>query len=870
MASSCSPNNTFGPLSQVLFLGLTVENFSANAGWNEQASSVTVNLIYDPCTGTRKYCDTNLSYTSGSFSGDPGWNGASVGSPVFFKMESFEFSGIIQSYTRSESASGYPMYTVTLSSPTSLLEGTQVITDQYQGTVFGLPNIFNVYAFLESIPTDCPLYTDAGGTTFGSPSGGFGYSKRTDRGIPWYFIKRALQVLIGGAETSIYSPNGCVTYVSGVGTYGSISSNKYAIDITDLPDPQDQSIYDYRLDSSNYSILDIASQVCNDGGYDFFVDMLPVSGGFGGSISNIIKFRTVNRRSQPALNTISTFVNNSTNVISSKIGQELRPENNSAFLIGPKKRQFFEQYDSTFIMPYFGRDNEGNLNSAYKFQQWHVVLDMRKLKTILSTGSSLSDFVHVTETELRAVLKSKEAFVTTCAHPNSKTDLSTYLRDVLLINSGHVLFKKVALKTSAGAVTAGKTRSKGFDKNDPKSKDLDLLFNFLNSYADEFYMKKFLVGMPWVCYDTDTDTGQNTFSDLPSTEGAWISGTGMMGQQYPTTATDIFRDDMGKIHPVLYFQAPNALTPTDPISGLDVSNLSTDEYLKITGTGSLVDYIIKADIEEKWVTGNPDLYGVFSSGNDTACAVLSLNKRVEYKYTRPSLSSVSVEFTGVALDAVNTGTGTGAGYAPKVTAEPLDPKVLERSVIAQKGIEPVHAGVPVLSNTQTYGPWYGAATAVGKISMEQDDGLAPWEYGSFENLDYAAFSRISDSVTEQQTAENGSVTLAGYPAITLGTAIDGTPSVFGSRTLLSGTIDGFDYYYINVGGPSTASAQITSINIDAGANGMTTQYEISTFTPTYGRFSKGNADRLRINAANARKSQRNAFAKSRVQRSFRK
>ena len=62
--NNCTPANIFGPLQQTLFLGLSVRDFSAQAGWNDQASTLTVTLVQDNCVGNREYFDSNFTWTS--------------------------------------------------------------------------------------------------------------------------------------------------------------------------------------------------------------------------------------------------------------------------------------------------------------------------------------------------------------------------------------------------------------------------------------------------------------------------------------------------------------------------------------------------------------------------------------------------------------------------------------------------------------------------------------------------------------------------------------------------------------------------------------------------------------------------------------
>ena len=96
--NSCEPERIFGPLPQTLFCGLTVKNFSVSVGFNEQSSSLTVELIEDTCsqftnprTGavenvTKYYWDAQLNRQIWN-QADPGFLEPEPGTPAYFRIE---------------------------------------------------------------------------------------------------------------------------------------------------------------------------------------------------------------------------------------------------------------------------------------------------------------------------------------------------------------------------------------------------------------------------------------------------------------------------------------------------------------------------------------------------------------------------------------------------------------------------------------------------------------------------------------------------------------------------------------------------------------------------------------------------------------
>ena len=209
----CGPSSLYGPEEQTIFLGISVLTFTASVGWNEQVSQLNVQLVEDPCISTtdKVYWDSNLNRQTtkaadDGFLGEDRWERADgsqysgnqegsdtkisdaielIGLPAYFRIGDFEFSGLISAWTRDNSTSGNPIYTISLVDPRQLLEGTRLILDDYSGSVEDTYNLFNVYGYMEAFGYYCPqLYYNGtqyvlgdngvDGAIFGSNAGGFG------------------------------------------------------------------------------------------------------------------------------------------------------------------------------------------------------------------------------------------------------------------------------------------------------------------------------------------------------------------------------------------------------------------------------------------------------------------------------------------------------------------------------------------------------------------------------------------------------------------------------------------------------------------------------------------------------------------------
>ena len=821
--NSCIPQPVFGGYTQTLFLGMSVLDFSATAGWNEQASTVTIKLIRDTCAGPRDYFDDNFNWQQGvNFpNGDPGFNNAPIGSAAFFKVEDFEFAGILQSFNVTEDPGGFPVLIVNLISPNILLDGAQVITDEYQGSVLSMPNVFNVYGWLESRTNNCPK---VGG--FGAPAGGFGNARRNERGIPWYLAKGALQVLLGGVETSDYSWHGGITYKNGLTSnrYGSIPSEGYVVDITDLPTTTD--IY-YRLTNGSYSLSELISEVCKDGGFEYYVDLVPCKGGATPPITNVIKVRTVSRKSQPALGEISTFITDQNTgpagriITQESIGEELRNDSpNSAFIVGAKKKQIYEQTSSSFITPFWGYNDSGGFNTAsFTGGQWQITVDVRSLNLSLNTTTAGNTITFSESALLAAMGYSQDAFLSWLQANEPSSNLGTYFFSLLSLNAPFDL----NLGAAVGKPATNAARPAGQGSRDPQTtqaKDAQTVFSWLKSYGEQVYGKQWLVAVPWVCYDHDPETNQLLLSDEPSTDGAWPNTlTEVLGMTFPSSYTDFFADEQGKLQTILRFNG-----------AINTSLLSDEDYVT-DGTSVWV----KGDINEKWALLPSTFFGA-----QYAAALVTIPNRITIS---PAVALSQTMYGGPNFRSPTIDGNFNPNANPGAVAGPA----------ALPFFAPASAALPVKSNTTTYGPWLATASSLivnghpfgGKIYYEQDDGLAPWEYGGFTYMNLGAAAKIDNSITNETVSERGSVTLAGYPEKTLGLAITDSPSLVATRVIQNGLYEGSNYYFVNTGGVSNKAAQITNIQVTVNGSAITTQYQISSFTPVFGRFSKDNAERVK-------------------------
>jgi hypothetical protein len=340
---------------QQTFLGASIVNFNINAGFGDSSSTLGIELAEDQYnisdgSGLGQGQDVYHNGKNDAFSPPP------VGSPVFFTFgakratvanvfkksfddlygtsvskrtnnnghDHFAFGGILQSYVQNKSAAGNPMYSVQVVDPREILSNIQLILNNYAGSTYGLPNVLNIYGFLEfnsaqfdnptyfqnpsktsklkkikyaatdpnwgqyyyegvdmyyddKMPKTEDLYEDSIKFSFDAsniptfprkfPITGTGMSRRGPQGIPYYRIVQAINGM-GGLD----GPMPDEYKNAGYGGYINFRGLNYVVDLTGLPKlPQF-----YFLDYDQINVLDLCLEICDVANHELYVTLLPV------------------------------------------------------------------------------------------------------------------------------------------------------------------------------------------------------------------------------------------------------------------------------------------------------------------------------------------------------------------------------------------------------------------------------------------------------------------------------------------------------------------------------------------------------------------------------------------------------------------
>jgi len=783
------------------FGGCEVIDFSANAGWNAQLSEVTINVAA---------CATCMT--------------PEVGTLHTFSAGSFSFRGLLQSWNMSRGSDGNPVYSYKLVSPHPILDYTQIIVADYQGEVANIFNIANVYGFMESIDGKCDLTVD-NKTEFGAPAEGFGNANSTGRGMPWPKVKDGLQALLGGG--------GSGKFCAGFG-FRDVQCN---LDVSSLP----ISSMSYRIAGPSLSLSDLINQVCEDGGCDWYAQF----------IGNTIKISVIERNNAPALGGIDSFVNNPANLlISSSIGRELRAETHSAMVVGGHKRQLYPCTDSKRMEPFWGWDLDGTCiqsktNDDVAVCKYEVNLDFRKINIALATKFP-SDFCYVGENEIRAAMGNYESFIANVVGLLNREDLCGETESCLGKYLGCTLGVVAPLRdANPGNATdhTGGTVSTDIsgEVTSPNLRDAKILHSWLQSYANDFYGKQFLVYFKLddvVCKTEDPETKQILYSDEVSPEGGWPVEDDVLGLDFDSFKLDLFRDVSGKVQPMMKFKQEQINT-----KALSVGDFVSDDTF----------VWVKASVDSDWVLGTPEGH----DRDEMVCALIQLSaplldQAAEAETIESNTLTDSFARTGPL--AINSDVNT-VSMRLGAQAETI------RALGPPAALYPTAIGVPMKSNTNSYGPWWAVGMNPGCAQFQIDEGLVPWEYGGPTYLNLAGRAKVDTAVTDQFASDRGSVTVPGPPMLNLGSNLGGSNASLGEGF---GGFGGFNWP--TFANNMSAGAVISSIQVSVGAGGFTTTYEVTSFTPVYGRFSKGNAARLKQIGMNRLKANREMRAREALTR----
>ena len=761
------------------FLGATVTNINTNLGWGSNGTSMTVSLVEDECGGDN-------------------FNPPIIGSPVCVNVGDggWNFGGFLDSWELKSSVSSGHTYDVQIVDPTDLLSGYQCVLANYDGSVFGLPNLANVFGYLENfLGTPCVdfLNGDSYGVNY-TPANGWGGSHINSGGIPATLVVSALNAILNGA--------------GGVfGTLPYYRQNSYTVDLSRLTYLPVYN-YNYRIGGDNASVLDIIDRMCKDSGFDYYlglncagtkVTVYPVRlnrafGGFNGAYAMDVSAGDIDAGDIASSIAIGTHYSNKS------IGLSHTKETVNAFTVGDNFKGIHQVTqvqtctpNAATIWPYWGDDWNGNPTLGYGCNDSHTFMADSREWDVLGIGA----FYQLSVSEIRAALVSKSAWLAWMAV--HKEQLAEDL--CLGAHMGFANLLKNALKKpnkpKEGDDPVGKANLCKANANKPEEfdmkKNVDNLYNAIKSITNEFYGKKYMVTVPFICKYFEDETGELK-TNWEKTESGW-SEIGVLGLNAGSVGLQVFKTPEGKLESFVRFD--NALQ-------LDLTKLQKGDFFY---QGSYI--WLKCTVQKLVQTG-----GKF-------WAVIDLKMPVFWAQGKDAKAVSQGFYLRLIKDAHALGK---IGDDDKEEFEKLvdvEAKQLSNQMLRLKDGPiaqiPHAAAIPLKSAKVSYGPWY-AGYLGGKTDYNRDTQFSPWSFGSASVMQLAGAIHTSHKAIDVEIAEKGTVTIPGYPTAFLG---DRSAAITGTAG----------------GGPI-----ISGIQVSHSVQGINTTYQFRTFAPKFGQLSKSIVD----------------------------
>lgn len=496
----------------------------------------------------------------------------------------FVFGGILQSYTQNKSQAGMPVYSATINDPREILSSVDVLFNNYQGTTFNYKNLINVYGFLEYDPSQALLSTLSGQSRaagivgklvandgsfdyFGlssswSPSNGWntntpkiaipnlydeyelslggkfpitgqGFSRRSDKGIPWYRVSQAL--------TAIFEYNGPLPQEykdAGFGGRINFRGYNYVVDFSGIPTQRIPLLY--YLDFDKLDLLSLAQELCDILSHELYVTLLPVidhpackylhdfnnseieAGRPQNIVAGIIRLDAIDKTTQPRYGAIKSYLDQlesrGINVENQDVGFELSNVTTDKFVVGGQEIDMYifsterdrddlwvrennvgnietlkqtqwnlETQEQQQVLPYYGKIGNNAVSIPRGFGAYQqILIDATELNAF-----GVGNYYIATELELRAASVSYESWKDFLLSYND-----IYLED---ISDHSIFFSALSAENNQVARSLEPVIEELEKIANETSTDLEPLIEYLNAIPD----RKFAVTVPRCVWDSD-------------------------------------------------------------------------------------------------------------------------------------------------------------------------------------------------------------------------------------------------------------------------------------------------------------------------------------------------------------------------------
>lgn len=532
----------------IRFLGATVLSFNTSIGLGSAAeSTLSVELVED--------CDNGDVFL-------PAVGGAEVGQEIYFNSGTFNFGGILTSWTKSLSSSG-KTYSVKASDPRSLLDNFAIALDMEDARPESGKNYLNLWTYFDN-PDNQFRCQD------------FGLAQSCDRGMKYRQIIKGLKAI----NPTIYSPTGY----------------KFNVDFNSFPGEGDGLIIPdfYRISGPSISILGLLQNICDILGYEFYVDLIP---------GNTIKIGLINLKQAPN-SFAGIFDAYSGSATDLSYGQELRNDKTKAIIFGEKRHSNNEIITCDF---YFGTDIVPGDNNTKKIKHiipykydtcgfWinKMVTNLNaSMHTPLEAVPPLKDGngpLTISEFDIRAAMSGIQLWKERAFCPDIPGGFNKAVRQRFpdQVNGIRDAVDKIEQNNPRAMADIHQNPNKPSKETEKyNNQDLDKVYNFIKQLGDTYYGRQFLVPFS-TCFSKVDDLGvpgnrfkapddgaepcEFMFTKEPTNAGGWAEKDeeiiGLKGEDL-----NFFRSDDGRVGCFAQFAV----------------ELDKDEEWYITSSGKVVE-----------------------------------------------------------------------------------------------------------------------------------------------------------------------------------------------------------------------------------------------------------------------------------------
>ncbi len=852
-----------------------VVDFSCSVGYGAESSTMQMTLAEDP-----NHVDSNgnsapkiiqhkkprldedgklISDNNGSVEYDIVSGFPEVGTCCQFKFEGFEFVGIFQRYNYNQSLGGNT-YDVTFESPSKALDGTQVILDKFEGTVFTEANRYFPSEGENFTSQINNIYNPFGIKENYAFGGLFGGSGRNEFG----FDARELLEIIEGISRSEYTydnPSGASVDASTnsddeeiIGGPIHFGESKFVIDFAELK----TLVPDFLRIKGDFQSINAILQECTEIIVHDYVSYIKptetqVLVGYGPGINPqpiyrtevqngvtlptldddenvtgpVISFKYLNKSAQPNPGVVESLVNakKGTTLISATNGKELADVVTQKLIIGDKATRVWHA-GLEYMIPVYGKDLAGEWLVGAGFGDTDIA------PVLMPNGATYNAYI----AELRAALSGFDAWCwyhtvgSAYGYTNVTNPIYSSFARISQTKFNKVIQNTMTPYAIMASFNGDHMRAMAQNEaqmglNGSVTGDQSEVFSAVLNTATNYYGKTYFILLPVEPGGIDN----NIRFVKEKSESAWQISDSGWDPDFTIKDIDGY-DDTGKMKAAAgYF--PSFSTSTKEFSR-DFSEIERPLPYVVPNLGTVLVGATNITVDKKIYWRNNPYFQQNNNPYDDVSAMVHVTVPAVYEHVNGGLmqsvpgdknlvSGPRAAMDGIFAFAAGLGPGSALGSATGFSGYGSDASSflsMENAALAlkymPKAVRPYEISIPQSSTRYTWGPWYRYSAKRGKAEIEQNSQLNPETFGSVNVLDQAAFALAGSAVADMYQSESGSIEVAEFPEYNIAERFTGS-------------------------GP-----YVTKLSCKVGTGGITTSYEFSTWTRNFGKIAKYNLDRI--------------------------